>query len=114
MLNPDRFEIHFAERSLEQAKHAFDKFMEAAQTAMNTFEGRSQVAQVGAKEARKKIMNFAEQNVANAFGYAQRLVRATDPQTLLTLHGEFVSAQIRVFHEQATTARNITSKVAAE
>ena len=114
MLSPDRFEIHFAERNLEQAKYAFDKFMHATQTAMNSFEGQSQVAQAGAKEARKKMMNFAEQNVANAFGYAEKLMRATDPQTLLTLHGEFVSAQIRVFLEQATTARDTASKVAAE
>lgn len=44
MRKPDYFEIHFAERSLEQAKFAFNKFMEVAETAMNSFEGPSEVA----------------------------------------------------------------------
>ncbi len=90
MRDADPFEIHFAERSLEQARFAFNKFMEAAETAMNSFEGRSKVAQAGAKETGKRIMNFAEQNVANAFDYAQKLLRTKDPQTLITLHGDFV------------------------
>lgn len=114
MRDADPFEIHFAERSLEQARFAFNKFMEAAETAMNSFEGRSKVAQAGAKETGKRIMNFAEQNVANAFGYAQKLVRTKDPQTLITLHGDFVSAQMRVFREQATTVDDIANRVAAE
>ncbi len=62
---------------------AFDKFMEATQSTMNTFEGQSKVAQAGAKEVSQKIMGFAEQNVANAFEYAQKLVQAKDPQTLI-------------------------------
>jgi hypothetical protein len=81
---------------------------------MNSLEGQSKVAQAGAKDAGKKIMNFAEQNVATAFDYVQKLVRAKDPQTLIALHGEFISAQMRVFSEQATTLRKIASKVPAE
>ena len=114
MSSPDRFEIYFAERSLEQAKFAFDKFMEAAEIAIYSFEGRSEVAQVRARQAGNKVMNFAEQNVANAFDYAQKLARAKDSQTMLALHGEFISAQMQVFREQATTMRDIASKVAAE
>ena len=44
----------FAERSLEQAKLAFDKFMDAAQSGMNTLESQSKVAQAGAIEVTKK------------------------------------------------------------
>jgi phasin len=101
MPSPAPFEIPaemraFAERSFEQAKLAFDKFMEAAQSTMTTFEGQSQVAQAGAKEVSNKIMTFAEQNVATAFDYAQKLVHAQDPQALLTLHGEFIRSQMQV------------------
>ena len=104
----------FAERSFEQAKFALDKFMETAQSATNTFEGQSKLAQVGAKDARKKIITFAEQNAATAFDYAQKLVRVKDPQTLLALHSEFISSQMRVFSERATTLHDIANKVAAE
>jgi hypothetical protein len=94
--SPNPLEIHaemraFAARNLEQAKFACDKFMEAVQTAVSAFEGRSAVAQAGAQEAGKNVMNFAQQNVAAAFDYGQKLVLAKDPQTLLALHSEFIS-----------------------
>ncbi|MBV8575200.1 MAG: phasin [Acetobacteraceae bacterium] len=104
----------FAERSFEQARIAFDKFMEAAQSTMNTLEGQSKVAQAGAKEISQKIMGFAEQNVATAFDYAQKLVQAKDPQSLMALHGEFVQAQMQVLAEQARELTEIASKTARD
>ena len=108
MPSSDHFEIPaemraFAERSFEQAKFAFDKFMDATQSTMNTIEGQSKVTQAATKEVSKKIMNFAEQNVASAFDYAQKLVRAKDPQTLLALHSEFISSQMQVLCAQTMT-----------
>ena len=50
----------FAERSFEQARIAFDKFMETAQSTMNTLEGQSKVAQAGAKEISQKIKRLEE------------------------------------------------------
>ena len=99
MPNPAPFEIPpemlaFAERSFEQAKFAFDKFMDAAQSTMSTFESQTNVAQVGAREVTEKIREFAEQNVAAVFDHAQKLVQAKDAETLLKLHGEFVQSQI--------------------
>jgi phasin len=104
----------FAERSFEQARIAFDKFMEAAQQTMNTLEGQSKVAQEGAKEINQKIMGFAEQNVATAFDYAQKLVQAKDPQSLMALHGEFVQAQMQVLADQARELTDIASKAARD
>jgi hypothetical protein len=107
MPSPDPFEIHtemraLAKRNLEQAKFAFDKFIEAAQAAISSFELQSEVAQAGAEKARKIVMNLAEQNVTTAFDYAQKLVRAKDPQALIALHGDFMNAHMRMFREQAT------------
>jgi phasin len=104
----------FAERSFEQARIAFDKFMETAQSTMNTLEGQSKVAQAGAKEISQKIMGFAEQNVSTAFDYAQKLVQAKDPQSLMALHGEFVQAQMQVLAEQARELTEIASKTARD
>jgi phasin len=119
MQSPAPFEISaemraFAERSFEQAKLAFDKFMEATQSTMNTFEDQSKVAQAGAKEVSQKIMTFAEQNVANAFDYAQKLVQAKDPQALLALHGDFVRSQMQVLAEQARELSEVASKAASD
>ena len=81
---------------------------------MNTIEGQSKVTQAATKEVSKKIMNFAEQNVASAFDYAQKLVRAKDPQTLLALHSEFISSQMQVLCAQTMTLGDLTSKVATD
>jgi phasin len=106
--------LAFAERSLEQAKLAFDKFMDAAQSTMNTFEDQSKVAQAGAKEVTQKIKDFAEQNVTTTFDHAQKLVQTKDAQTLLTLHGEFVQSQMQVLTEQARVLGEISSKAAMD
>jgi phasin len=119
MPNPAPFEIPpemlaFAERSLEQAKFAFDKFMDAAQSTTSAFENQTNVNQVGAREVTQKIKEFAEQNVAAAFDHAQKLVQAKDAQTLLTLHGEFIQSQMQVLSEQARSLGEISSKAATE
>ena len=54
-------------------------------------------------------MSFAQQNVADAFDCGQKSMLAKDPQTLLALNSEFVSARMRAFWEQATTVRQKTS-----
>ena len=119
MPSPAPFEIPtemraFVERSFEQAKLAFDKFIEAAQSTMNTFEGQSNLAQTGVKEVTQKIKDFAEQNVTTTFDHAQKLVQAKDAQTLLTLHGEFVQSQMQVLTEQARVLGEISSKAAMD
>ena len=120
MPNPAPFEIPpemlaFAERSFEQAKFAFDKFMDAAQSTMSTFgEVQTNVAQVGAREVTQKIREFAEQNVAAVFDHAQKLVQAKDAQALLTLHGEFVQSQMQVLSEQARALGEVSSKAAVD
>ena len=117
--NPAPFEIPpemlaFAERSFEQAKFAFDKFMDAAQSTMSTFESQTNVAQVGAREVTEKIREFAEQNVAAVFDHAQQLVQAKDVQALLTLHGEFIQSQMQVLSEQMRALREVSSKAAVD
>ena len=119
MPNPAPFEIPpemraFAERSFEQAKFAFDKFMDAAQSTMSTFESQTNVAQVGAREVTEKIREFAEQNVAAVFDHAQKLVQAKDAQALLTLHGEFIQSQMQVLGEQARALGEVSSKAAVD
>jgi hypothetical protein len=56
-----------AEHTVEQAKFAFDKFMDATQSTMSTFEAQSKISQAATKDVTVKIINFAEQNVASAF-----------------------------------------------
>jgi phasin len=119
MATGDRFEIPseirtFAEKSVEQARQAFDGFISAAHHAVSAFEGQAETARKGAKDVTQKAMGFAEQNIANSFDLAQRLVRAKDMQEVLKLQADFVKNQMQVLTEQARELGERTSEAARE
>jgi phasin len=119
MTMADRFEIpaemrSFAEKSVEQAKQAFDGFITAAQQAVTTLEGQAETARKGAKHMTEKAMNFAEQNVATSFDFAQKLVRAKDVQEVMRLQAEYIRTQMQVMAEQARELGETAGKTASD
>ena len=91
----------FAEQSVEQAKKAVDGFMAAAHKTAAAVESHTATAQTNAKDMGQKAMAFAEQNIANSFDFAQRLVRAKDVQEVMALQSEFLKAQMQAMQDQA-------------
>ncbi|MCZ7658819.1 MAG: phasin [Xanthobacteraceae bacterium] len=104
----------FAEQSVEQAKKAVDGFLSAAHKTVSMFEDQAAVAQSGAKSMTDKAMGFAEQNIATSFDFAQRLVRAKDPQEVMQLQAEFIKAQIQRLTEQARELGETAGKAGAD
>jgi phasin len=103
---PMNFEIPaemraMAEKSVEQARQAFDTFVAATKHAVDTAESHAKDAQSGAKEAGELAMRFAERNIAASFEFAEKLVRAKDPQEVLALHAEYTKSQLATLSEQA-------------
>lgn len=101
-----------AEKSVEQARVAFNSFLGAAQQAMTSFEGQTQAAQAGAKDIGEKALSYAERNVANTFAFASRVVHAKDPQEFIRLQTEFVQNQIKELSEQAKDLSEAAAKAA--
>ena len=66
-----------AERSVEQAKLAFNNYMQAAQEAVSTFDIWIKASQIAAQDFNKKAMRFAERNVLSAFEFSQKIVQAS-------------------------------------
>lgn len=102
----DKFEIpsdlrSFAEKSVEQAKKAFDDFIHTAQTAASKVETSATTMQSGAVELNRKVLGLAEQNITAAFEHANRLVKAKDPEEIVRLHSEFLKNQMATLGEQA-------------
>jgi len=91
----------FAERSVEQARKAFENFVTAAQKAAETAESAAHEAQSGAKHVGTQILGFTEQNVNAVFDLAQKLARVKDPQEAVTLQSEFLKAQLDTLQGQA-------------
>lgn len=104
----------FAEQSVEQAKKAVDGFMAAAHKTAAAMETHAASAQSGAKDVQQKAMTFAEQNIANSFEFAQKLVRAKDIQEVMALQAEFMKAQMQAMSAQAKELGTSAAKVAMD
>jgi phasin len=103
-----------AEQSLEQARKAVDGFMTQAQKAVTTAEAQTQVAQSSAKDMGQKAMGFAEQNIAQSFEFAQKLVRAKDLQEVMALQQEYLQSQMKAMSAQAKDLGSAAAKAATD
>lgn len=90
-----------AEKSVEQAKQAFEGFITAAHRTVSAFEGRAETARKGAQDLGQKAMEFAERNIATSFDFAQKLVRARDVNEMLRLQADYIREQMQALGEQA-------------
>ena len=119
MAATDRFDVPpemraFAEKSVEQARQAFDGFISAARHAVSTFEGQAESARKGARDVTEKAMTFAEQNIASSFEFAQQVLRAKDIQEVLRLQADYIKQQMQVLGEQAKELGESTTKAAKD
>jgi phasin len=115
----DRFELPpdmkaFAEKSVEQAKQAFEGFISAAHQAVSTLEGQTETARQSAKDVTAKAMTFAQKNIASSFEFMQKLVQAKDFQEVLKLQTDYVKTQMQVLTEQAKELGESTAKAAKD
>ncbi|MDE2578201.1 MAG: phasin [Hyphomicrobiales bacterium] len=88
----------FAEKSVEQARKAFESFMGAAQKAVDS--SAFPMAQ-GAKDVSNKAMGFAQANMQAAFDHAQKLVHAKDVQEVMKLQADYLKSQVTTLQDQA-------------
>ena len=103
-----------AEQSLEQARKAVDGFITQAQKAVTTAEAQANAAQSNAKDMGQKAMGFAEQNIANSFEFAQKLVRAKDIQEVMALQQEYLQSQMKAMSVQAKDLGSSATKAAMD
>ncbi|MDB5510786.1 MAG: phasin [Enterovirga sp.] len=102
----------FAEKSVDQARKAFDGFIGAAQKAMETLEGSSSTMQASATDATKRTLTYAEQNITAAFDHAQKLVRARDLQEAFQLQSDFARTQFAAMQSQMKDLGELASSAA--
>ncbi len=103
-----------AEKSVEQAKAAFNNFIQAAQQAAAAFEEQVKASQTGAQDVSRKAMSYAEHNVATAFDFAQKVLQARDVQEVIRMQTEFVQAQMQALSEQAKDLGEIATRAAMD
>ena len=91
----------FAQKSVDQARKAFEGFISAAQKTAEAVNTAGENARASAKTVSAQTLGYAEQNVNAAFDFAAKLVQAKDPQEAFTLQTEYLKAQIGHLQEQA-------------
>ncbi len=92
-----------ANKSVEQAKRAFDSFMGATQQAAGNLRGSAQQAQENSVKATREVVGFAEQNVKAALDHAQSLVKAKGFDEVMKLQSEFMRTQMAAMQDQMKT-----------
>jgi phasin len=100
----------FAERSVEQARKAFEGFSGAAHKAISTLD--SAPVPLPGKEVGVKALSYAETNVKAAFDLAQKLVHAKDVQEVLSLQSDYLKSQFETFQEQTKELGAVIQKAA--
>jgi phasin len=104
----------FAEKSVTQARQAFEGFVEAANKAVGQFHGHAQAAQSSATEIAHKSIAYAEQNVAATFDFAQKLMNAKDAAEALSLQSEYLSRQMQALSTQIRDLGQSATKIAID
>jgi phasin len=100
----------FAERSVDQARKAFEGFLSVAQRASGAAGDVAATPQSGAKTVGAHVLSYTERNVNAAFDLAQKLVRAKDPQEALAIQSEYMRTQLAVLQEQAKELGSVLQK----
>jgi phasin len=90
----------FATKSVEQARKAFDSFVDATQQAAGQVQSSSEAMQKQAMEASQKVVGYAEQNVKAAFDHAQSLMQAKGFDDVMKLQSGFLKDQIAAMQSQ--------------
>jgi phasin len=102
-----------ADRSLDQAKRALGQFMDATQAAVAKAEGSANVLRSGAADMQRQAMAYMEENIAAAFDYAERLVRARSLEEVAAIQQEFLKRQAEAVAEQGKSLGQMMGRAAS-
>jgi len=106
MNQPMDFEIpatvrDLASKSVDQAREAYNRFLEAARQAHDVVTKSTDVITSGAREINEKAVRYTEANLQANFELAQRLVHAKDLKEALDIQSQFARQQMETFAHQA-------------
>lgn len=102
-----------ADKSVEQARKAFDDFIDATQKAVAKAENSAKTLREGAADVNRQALALAEENVAASFDLAHRLVRARTVEEVALIQQEFVQRQMKNLSEQGKDLGEMIGRTAA-
>ncbi len=117
MNQPMDFEIpatvrDLASKSVDQAREASNRFLEAARQAHDVVTKSTDVITSGAREINEKAVRYTEANLQANFDLAQRLVHAKDLKEALDIQSQFARQQMETFAHQAQELTRLVAQSA--
>ena len=117
MNQPPDFEIptsvrDLASKSVDQAREAYNRFLEAARQAHDVVMKSSDVITSGAREINQKAVKYTEANLQANFELAHRLVHAKDIKEALDIQNQFARQQMETFAHQAQELTRLVAQSA--
>ncbi|HZP19903.1 MAG TPA: phasin family protein [Bauldia sp.] len=103
-----------ADASVEQAKTAFAKMMEATEKAIARAEGSVKTVGEGAGDLNRQAMAYVEENMAASFDLARRIAQARTVEEVAALQQEFIRRQIAAAAEQGKGIAEMMARSSAE
>ncbi len=103
-----------ADKSVEQAKKAFENFVDATQQAVAKAEGTAKSMRDSVADVNRQTMAFLEENISASFDLAQNLVRARTVEEVAALQQEFLRRQMAAAAEQGKNLGSMASRAASD
>jgi phasin len=90
-----------AERNVEQARTAYNQFMDIARQAQGMVARSSGAMAESALDIQSRALKYSEQNMDAAFQFASDLARARDLKEYLEIQSRYAQKQMQTYAQQA-------------
>ena len=117
MYDKPQFEIpepvrELAERNVEQARTAYNQFVDMARKVQDSMSQSQGAMASGAMELQSQMGKFAEENIEASFAFASELSRARDLKEYLEIQQRHAQKQMNAFAKQAQELGKLLSEAA--
>jgi len=104
----------FAEKGVSQAREAYEKFKEVAQTGNETIEAVYSTATKGAADYTSKVIEIARTNANSTFDLAEKLIGVKSPSEAFALITTHARSQLETLTSQTKELAELGQKVATD
>jgi phasin len=101
-----------AERNVEQARSAYNQFLDMARQSQDLVSKSSDTMAQSAREIQAKAMRYAEQNMEANFAFVGDLAKARDLRDYMDIQSRHAQRQMQIYSEQAQELGRMIADVA--
>ena len=101
-----------AEKNVEQARGAYNQFMDMARKAQDMISQSSGAVAESAREVQSKALGYAEQNMEAGFDFVSELSKAKDLKEYMEIQTRHTQKSMQAYSEQAQELSRLMTDVA--